>query len=642
MTLDRRHFLIAAGSAAAAATLLNGAPAATAKPRPIHGTTKVTVATGETWEVSRTTRLSALVVEDGGIITAPSGSSVTLTVNGIEQGSRLVATGGDVTRIMPGTYRGDVVISVTEANPVSWQGLVFPFRQAVYVGPDGVVAGKSVNAAVRAGRVTAGRASDLDVRSIGEAFNAVYVNGGTYSLVRPRISLVTNGRSDFVGYGCAITATGAKGRVVVDGAKVQNRGVMRSGVVIDGGSTVVVKNSRIATRNGELPSDYVSTVDLAYMEDAPWMLGISGNARTTVLLGEESTVGYVASRLSAESWGVLSTDTGTGCRMATINCDVVVPVDGYGAYAIGSAVETFLGTRFEVGTYAAILRGGTVVFGDSTRAAVKELDTALGLGLTARERAGLAVRRCEVDSGRFGVMWHGEGDVTIEGRTRFRTKKTAFLDKGQRIRLVLDGSKGAAVSAANGVLVQVMDDDDPGPVMVDGKLVNAGVYTEPTGTPKKIDDFDITVPQADDAVAVFRSISLVGDCFNGLRGGEVSGPFAVSAKNLVVTLDHARLKGAISASTTAHRQSTITAKDYRLLGLVSNTPSAAINNGVLVSLANGSTWTVTGTCHLTRLTIDAASTLKAARGKLTMTVDGTTVVPVAGGSYTGAIVLKVG
>lgn len=105
MTLDRRQFLIAAGSAAAAATLLNGAPAATAKPRPIHGTTKVTVATGETWGVSRTTRLSVLVVEDGGIITAPSGSSVTLTVNGIEQGSKLVATGGDVTRIVPGTYR---------------------------------------------------------------------------------------------------------------------------------------------------------------------------------------------------------------------------------------------------------------------------------------------------------------------------------------------------------------------------------------------------------------------------------------------------------------------------------------------------------------------------------------------------------
>jgi hypothetical protein len=41
MTLDRRHVLIAAGSAAAAATLLNGAPATTAKPRPNAGGLRV-------------------------------------------------------------------------------------------------------------------------------------------------------------------------------------------------------------------------------------------------------------------------------------------------------------------------------------------------------------------------------------------------------------------------------------------------------------------------------------------------------------------------------------------------------------------------------------------------------------------------
>lgn len=639
MALDRRSFLVAAGSAAAAATILNGGTTAVASPRKPQGGS-ITVRSGQTWEVSATTRLRSLTVESGGIIAAPSGHSVTLTVNGVELGSKLISTGGDAARIAPGTYRGDVVLTVTEANPVSWQGLTFPFRQALYVGAAGVDAARSVPAAWLAGRVTDSAAKQLTVRSLGEVFNAVYVKDRAYALVRPRINLVTNGRSDFVGYGCAITATGTDARLVVDGARVANRGVMRTGVVIDGGATVVVKNSHISTRDGDLPSDYVSTVDLAVMEDAPWMLGITGNARTTVLLGTKSTVGYVASRLTAESWGVLSTDTGEGCRMGVVNCDIVVPVDGYGAYAIGSAVETFLGSSFRVGTYAAIIRGGTLVFGDSTRTAVKALNASLGLGLSAAERADLDVRGCRVDSDRFGILWHGEGDVTIGGRTKLRTRNAVFLDKGQRISVVVDGSKGASIKAEDGVLVQVMDDDDPGPVMVDGKLTNGGVYTEPTGEVKKVTDFDVTTQQAADAVVKFSDIALAGNCWNGFRGGEVSGPFAVAAKNLVVTLNHARLTGAVSATTARHTKSTITAVDYRLLGVVTNTPSAAVNNGALVSLVNGSVWRVKGTCHLTRLSIDASSKVKAAHGSLTMTVDGATVVPTPGQTWTGAIVLS--
>ncbi|MCA0295199.1 MAG: hypothetical protein LCH96_07775 [Actinobacteria bacterium] len=641
MPLDRRSFLVAAGTTAAAAGVLLAGDIAVASPLKVRAG-KLTVAAGETWEVSETTRLATLVVEDGGIVTAASGHSVTLTVDGVELGQKLLSTGGDVTRIQPGTYRGDVVLTVTDQNLVAWQTLTFPFRQALYVDATGVVAAKSVAAAIHGGRVTGAGARNLDIRSRGEAFNAVYVKDGSYQLQNPWISLRTNGRSDFVGYGCALTATGAGARLVVDGARIDNSGVMRTGVVIDGGSTIVVKNSHIATHDGELPSDYVSTVDLVVMEDAPWMLGIKGNARTTVLLGEKSTVGYVASRLSAESWGVLSTDTGSGCRMGVINCDVQVPVDGYGAYAIGSAVETFLGTRFRVGTYAAIIRGGTVVFGDSTRAAVKALDTSLGLGLTGPERRALDERHCVVESDRFGILWHGEGDVTIAGRTRFHTTEAAFLDKGQRVGITIDGSQGAKVSAANGVLVQVMDDDDPGPVLVDGNLVNAGVYTDPTGDPEKVDSWDLTTVQAADAVASFTDVTLAGDCYNGFRGGAVSGPFAVAAKNMSVSLKRAKLAGAITSTTARHTKATITAADYRLLGVVTNTPSAAVNNGTIVTLADHSTWTVTGTCHLTSLTFDATSRIRAAAGSLTMTVDGATVAAVAGTTYTGAIVLTIG
>ena len=52
------------------------------------------VATGETWIVTQTTRLSKLTVAPGGIIAAPEHKNVTLTVNGVETGGLLVTTPG--------------------------------------------------------------------------------------------------------------------------------------------------------------------------------------------------------------------------------------------------------------------------------------------------------------------------------------------------------------------------------------------------------------------------------------------------------------------------------------------------------------------------------------------------------------------
>ena len=52
------------------------------------------VAAGQTYTVAATTRVSAVTIEPGGVLTAPAGHSLTMTVNGVETGQRLVATGG--------------------------------------------------------------------------------------------------------------------------------------------------------------------------------------------------------------------------------------------------------------------------------------------------------------------------------------------------------------------------------------------------------------------------------------------------------------------------------------------------------------------------------------------------------------------
>ena len=77
----------------------------------------------------------------------------------------------------------------------------------------------------------------------------------------------------------------------------------------------------------------------------------------------------------------------------------------------------------------------------------------------------------------------------------------------------------------------------------------------------------------------------------------------------------------VTASEAHHSQSDIGAEDYRLLGEVTNTPHQAINNGVCLLLDN-STWTCTGTSHLTKLVVDQRSSVTAPGGyRLVVTMD---------------------
>lgn len=651
--LSRRAVLVAGSvaSAAGVGALLCSPIASAATPQSTTQGTRnqgtITVANGQTVTISQVTKASAVIIADGGTLTAPSGYSLSMTVNGVETGQRLTATGGADTAFAPGTYRGDIVLTPAVATPITWAGvsatLVFPFRQALYVDGTGVVSGKSVLSAVTGGRVTAAGASGIAVSSTGECFDGIYVDNGVYTLDDARVCLIGNGRCDFVGYGAAVVGESTGTRLVLDGVDIANQGAVRTGVIANDGATVIVKNSRIATRNGVLPSDYVPTVDTTYMESAPWMLSISGNVRATNLLGTQSIAAYVNSVVESEGWGVLSSDSGTDCQLAAINSEArITGRDGYGSYAIGNATERFLGVHFDVATYANINRGGAVHLADSTRAAVASVNSALNLGLTSAELNAIVPRPTTVDSRRFGFMWHGAGTLDIAGGTIVNSRETTFLDKGQQIGLTVDGSGGVRLNPGNGVLFQLMENDDPGPVMVDGKVVNEGVYTEPTGDPVRDASFDVTAVHDTDAVATFTDISLTGDFYNAIRGGAADTAVPGGGLNLVLTFDRARVAGVISATASKHHVDTITAANYWELGEVTNTVGAVVNNGVLVTLGSGSRWTVTGTSYLSKLAVDADARVTAAPGRtLTMTVNGATTAITPGHTYAGAITLTV-
>jgi hypothetical protein len=397
---------------------------------------------------------------------------------------------------------------------------------------------------------------------------------------------------------------------------------------------------------------------MVQMRSVPWMLGLSGDNRATNLLGVNTKATYIKSYIGSEGWGVLSTDACTTPQLTAINSFIAnIGEDGYGSYGIGDATERFLGCVFDVATYATICRDTFVYYGDSDPDLVAQLNTDLELGLTDRELRRIKKRPTIVNSDRFGIMWHGGGTVDISGGTVFNTGETTFLNKGQAIAITVDGSEGVQLNPGNGVILQVMDDDDPGVVMP--AMTNTGIYDEPTGPVSPNLDHDTTLAEADDALATFSNINLSGDFYNAMRG-DIAGPFGpASPRNMAITLVNTDITGIISASTAAHVLPHIEypigvdeatglpyvneghEQDYKYLGVVTNTPSPAVNNGVIVSLDADSSWTLPGTCYLTSLSLEEGGVIAGPGGaKVTMTVDGvdTTLAP---GAYTGAIVLAV-
>ena len=318
--VTRRSFLLTGGAATAAcvALLAPTARAATvpAKSRPAGG---IYVAAGQTYTVAATTRVPAVTIEPGGVLTAPSGYCLTMTVNGVETGQKLVATSAADTAFVAGRWRGDIVLTVTTADDVSWQQHVYPFRQAICVDATGLVPARSVLAAAVGGRVGNSGANGVTITSTGECFDGVVVNGGSYELAGAAITLDGAGRCDFVGYGAALLANGTGTRLVVDGAIVRNHGIVRTAAIADNGATLVVKNSELSVRNGPLPAGYIPSVNLDTMEDAPWMLGLNGagDVRATNLLGNNSIAAYVNSSITSESWGALSTTRAVEVPSAT-------------------------------------------------------------------------------------------------------------------------------------------------------------------------------------------------------------------------------------------------------------------------------------------------------------------------------------
>lgn len=598
------------------------------------------VVAGEQWTVAKTTTLDSLKIEPGAAVVAPAGRSLTMTVDGVE------------TTLKAGRYKGRVVLTVTDEHAVKFTPVqIHRFRQALLLDRKGVVASKSVTAAAGPYQVTGNTLSGAHLRSNGENFNGLMVTDGQWTVKDLVVDFNGNGGNDFAGYGAGVMSDGKRTTLVLDNAKITTRGAVRTAVIGNGGSNLIVKRSQLSSFSGTLPADYVSNVSPGEMKDAPWMLGIRGNVRTTNVLGYDTKVTYIDSQLKADSWGVLSVDASQNIQLTAINSLVALQgASGYGTYAIGNSTNAFYGSRIEVPTHGAIMTGGRAIFAASTPTALADLNKRLKLGLTAAEMAGLPTQQTVVNSQRYGVMvWGDGGQIEVRDGTVFDTGEAVFLTKGATTRIEVDGSAGARLSSRSGVLLQAIDSDDPGPVMIDGLMANTGVWRDPTEPATKVAGFDLAKEHDTDTVLSLRHIQLKGDLFNAMRGRMIGGgmgpegprkePPKPTGANLVLKLEKAELTGVVTAATARHLKDPITAEDYEQLGRVTNTPAPSINNGVIVAL-DRSRWTVTGPSYLTRLTVGTDASVTGPNGRpVAMTVDGV-ATPLRAGDYRGQIVLK--
>jgi hypothetical protein len=239
-----------------------------------------------------------------------------------------------------------------------------------------------------------------------------------------------------------------------------------------------------------------------------------------------------------------------------------------------------------------------------------------------------------VNSRRFGVMYHGTGDLTIDKGTVFNTKSTMFQIKGCGSNMVIDN---AQLNAGNGIIIQTMPNDDP--FIRAGGSGSSFTETENASNVEGLSAESNAAPTVknSDVNVTFANMALMGDIING---NTASGAVNVSFKKASIT-------GAITTAIVKHalgpngEEITMqTPELYKLIGEVTNTYCPTNDKyGVTVSLDSGSKWIVDKTSYLNSLTIAKDAIIIAPEGyNVSMTINGVKKA-ISAGSYNGKIVL---
>lgn len=577
---------------------------------------------GQVYELTEALSLDRLVIAEGAELKAPARKQVTLLVDGVQA------------LPLAGEYTGKVQLVVADSILLEYNHfgtLEYKELSAAFCAIDGKYQPDcSVKEAVLAGTFEDGHCSGITVKSNGDYLGGIHLGGsGEYVIDDPVMELNGNGADDGVGMGAAI-AIRDDVHATINRAQIHNTGSIRTAIVAYGNSVVEVNDSDISCQDGTR-SNYVRA-----MTKAPWMLGIHGRVRSTNIQ-ESATVTYNRCHIKAENWGAMSSDGAVKIGMYANDCLIEVTGSGYGAYSIGDTINTFKHSQFKVPDYAVIMASdGFVTFTDGTT----------------------------VDSDRFGVMMHGGGGdkglLKVDNGSVFNTGMECFVMKNRGANILCDG---AELNSGNGTVILMMENDD---LNTRGVVCGPETVMEPPpgGFPKTEEPehghggHGGPPPEGEGGPggpggpggegpgggpggpggpesqgvapvrATFKNMEVKGDMLDGFT----------KKADLFVSLENAKLTGAVSSCTLYHPQGMPDAPDqYPLVGVTEKFICPNDDEfGAHVSLDGGSVWNVSKTSYLRGLTIAEGGQVLGAE----LTVNGV-AVPLAAGEYSGRIVLTV-
>lgn len=590
-----------------------------------------------TWLVEETFACNELIIRPRAVLKAPEGKFLTLTVDGVGQ------------EIRPGTYKGNVILSVTDAYHMRPGGLMRPnqisrdFHSAIVV-EDGKVT-KTVPAILQGGTVSDGLIQDVYLASREAGFNGIVVDGqGECTIRGVKADLDGFGDNDFLGVGCAVTVVGNP-TVTVEDCDFTVNGVTRCALHAGGTSRVTVKNTKMTNLcpEDEWPGEF------------SWQVGFCGSNRLTQLTDAAQVV-YDGCELKTNGWGILSidgTDGGQTLLVKNTKMELSGPrAHGYGAFCIGDNQVIYDNCDVDVYGYPLLM-----------------------MGMEGKGKASILHSR--IRGRRYGVMINGDDNSVLTVRdSSFRTAKSTFCVHGASTIIEVENS---TMTPANGTIVQLMDTDQCGMAMADFRipvgerdvplegrdLFHASLTEDVTFRLKdcqlKGNFFNSTTNirayrrSALGGVGEFHDtvIGLLEDWDTDAEGGgdAYGGPIAArhqgddlrGPKNLGLELVGTTIEGVISSALQQYREGlkVIRADNRMELTNVTQTAAPTVNNGVVLSLDETSVWVVTGTSYITSLTLAPGAKLAAPAGKrVVLTVDGVET-PIQPGCYTGALVLEI-
>ncbi len=563
---------------------------------------------------------------------------------------------GNTHPVVPGEYQGAVTLSVAEyyvepPYPSVNRGAPIDLEVALTVQDGNIVPEKSVPAALHGGKITGHSADGFYLGTDRENFGGIVVDGAEeYTVNDARIEMTGMGLNDFVGMGAGIAALG-DAQVTINDSDIHLASVTRCAVHAGGKSVVTANNCRMSNYSPE-----------AELGSWSWGISVRGTNRLCQL-ADDAEVHYNGCELTSNGWGVLSVDGSNYAKMFVKDSVLTLSgpkSHGYGIFCIGPTPITVDNSVIDVNGFPVMMmsmeRKGSVTLKN-------------GSLLTGR---------------RYGVhLTSDDGGTLLVQDSAIRTEKSAIVAKNSNTNIIL---RNAQVEAGNGVLVQMMDTDDPG---LAGDFIDVSMYAKMEDTYLLGRDLTTADPKTDLFVTVQNS-DLTGNLFNsstnlpklaskekpagipkrpgivppGRLAGSIptgdgsaappppppnvdsmkgeDGPMMPmmgppGPKNFQVVLEASKLTGAISAAKQHYREGVeyIDETTREELCNVIQTPAPAINNGVIVELKNGAVWTAVGVSYLTKLTIGEGCIVY---GR--MTVNGV-AVPAAAGTYTGVIEVRV-